>query len=484
MPQIYDTVIRGGQVVDGSGSPAFSADVAINDGLIVRVGDLSGVEGRQEVAAEGLTITPGFIDAHTHDDRELLSNRAMTPKVSQGVTTVIGGNCGISLSPMDPDRASVPVPPLDLLDATGDWYRFKSFRDYLTALRRQPAATNCAMLVGHTNLRVLEVADLSRPASLPEILRMRARVEEAIEAGAIGASTGLAYAPAIAASTEEVIEVCRPLTAAQALYCTHMRDEGDQIVESLAETFRIGRELGVPVVISHHKLVGAANHGRSVQTLEIIRKQMREQPVCLDCYPYNASSTVLTQALVANASTTLVTWSKAYLQYAGRDITDVARELECSVTEAVDRLQPAGAAYFRMDDEDVNRILAFEPTMIGSDGLPHDQTPHPRLWGTFPRVLGHHSRSLKLFSFETAVHKMTGLTASRFGLENRGVVREGAHADVVLLNAETVMDRATFKEPTRPAVGIHTVWTNGIAVWESGRTTGNRPGQVLRRDPR
>ncbi|AZY48467.1 D-aminoacylase [Bordetella avium] len=481
MPPLYDTVIRGSQVIDGTGSPAIAADVAIQDGFIVKIGDLSGVQGRNELAADGLTLAPGFIDAHTHDDRELLSNGAMTPKVSQGVTTVIGGNCGISLAPMAAGLTAAPVPPLDLLDATGDWYRFKTFRAYLAALQEQPAATNCAMLVGHTNLRVLEVSDLSRPASGPEVLRMRAHVQEALEAGAIGASTGLAYAPAMAASTEEVIEVCRPLTAAQGLYCTHMRDEGDHIVDALSETFRVGKELGVPVVISHHKLVGAANHGRSVQTLDIIRQQMKAQAICLDCYPYNASSTVLTQTLVANAATTLVTWSKPYPQYSGRDIKDIARELECSVAEAVDRLQPAGAAYFRMDDGDVNRILAFEPTMIGSDGLPHDQTPHPRLWGTFARVLGHHSRSLKLFSFEAAVHKMTGLTASRFGLKNRGVIREGAHADLVLLNAETVIDRATFKEPTRPPIGIHTVWTNGVPVWEAGRTTGKRPGQVLRR---
>jgi len=483
MTHTYDTLIRGATVVDGTGRPGFLADIALEGGMIARIGDLSGARGRAEMVATGLTVTPGFIDAHTHDDRELLTNGAMAPKVSQGVTTVIGGNCGVSLAPMMPPSASGPVPPLDLLDATGDWFRYKKFGDYLQALNDAPAATNCAMLVGHTNLRVIDVADLHRPANHAEILRMQSRVAEAIEAGAIGVSTGLAYAPAIAASTEEVIEVCRPLTQANALYCTHMRDEGDQIAASLEETFRIGQALNVPVVISHHKLVGAANHGRSTETLDVIRKQMAQQPVCLDCYPYNASSTVLTHTLATNASRVIVTWSKARPEFAGKDLPDVARDMGCSIAQAIDQLQPAGAVYFRMDEADVNRILTFGPTMIGSDGLPHDVKPHPRLWGTFPRVLGHHSRTLGLFPLETAVHKMTGLTASQFGLENRGVLREGAHADIVLLDANRIIDCATFDEPTRPAIGIHTVWTNGVPVWKNGRATGNRSGHVLRRVP-
>lgn len=479
----YDTVIRNASVVDGTGAPRFDADVAIAGGRIARIGELDGARGRDEVDGRGLTVTPGFIDSHTHDDRELLSRGDMTPKVSQGVTTVIGGNCGVSLAPMRYQLGTVPTPPLDLLDATGEWSRYQRFSEYLQALGDSPAATNCAMLVGHTNLRVLEMSDLNRPAEAAEIARMRSRVAEALEAGAIGVSTGLAYAPAAAATTEEVIEVCRPLSAVQGLYCTHMRDEGDTVVDSLEETFRIGRELGVPVVISHHKLVGKANHGRSVETLEIIKSRMAYQPVCLDCYPYNASSTVLTHTLVNNASRTLVTWSRALPQFAGRDLEEVAREMGCAVSEAVDRLQPAGAVYFRMDDADVHRILQFADTMIGSDGLPHDERPHPRLWGTFPRVLGLHCREMGLFSLETAVHKMTGLTAAKFGLADRGVLREGAPADLVLLDANSVIDRATFAQPTTPSTGIHRVWTNGLPVWRDGRATGLRPGQVLRRTP-
>lgn len=256
-------------------------------------------------STRGLVLAPGFIDAHTHDDRAMLSDGAMAPKVSQGVTTVIGGNCGISLAPRPPRV----VPPLDLLDGDGGWFRYERYGDYLQALREQPAATNCAMLLGHITLRVAAVPDLEREAAPAEIAVMRARVEEALEAGAIGVSTGLAYAPSRAASTQEVIEVCRPLRAHGGIFTTHLRDEGDTVMDCLEETFHIGRELGVPVVISHHKVVGQANHGRSVQTLARIAEQMKTQPVCLDCYPYNASSTILEQALVDGAARVIVTRS-------------------------------------------------------------------------------------------------------------------------------------------------------------------------------
>lgn len=481
MQPTYDVVIRHVEIVDGTGAARFDGDIGINGDRIARLGDLGGAAGRQDIDGRGLVAAPGFIDAHTHDDRVMLSAGEMVPKVSQGVTTVIGGNCGISLAPMPQPAPATITPPLDLLDNTGEWYRYARYGDYLQALRDQPAATNCAMLVGHSTLRVITMDDLSRPANDAEIAAMRGHVEEALASGAIGVSTGLAYAPAFAATAEEIIEVCRPLTTYGALYCTHMRDEGDEIMASLEETFRIGRELSVPVVISHHKLAGASNYGRSVQTLQRISEAMKQQPVCLDCYPYSASSTILTYKHALSASRTLVTWSKSLPQYAGRDLDELARELGCSVEQTVERLLPAGAIYFRMDDADVQRILQFDDTMIGSDGLPHDEQPHPRLWGTFPRVLGHYGRGLGLFTLEKAVHKMTGLTADRFGLVDRGVLREGAYADITLFNAETVDEAATFAKPIAPSIGIDTVLVNGAVVWQDGRASGARPGQVLRR---
>jgi N-acyl-D-amino-acid deacylase len=481
MQQVFDLLIRNAEIVDGTGAPRFAGDIGVRGDRIERIGDLAGATGRTEIDLGGRIAAPGFIDAHTHDDRLMLSGGDMAPKVSQGVTTVVGGNCGISLAPMPRPIPNPVTPPLNLLDDEGGWFRYPTFASYLQALRQQPAATNCAMLVGHTTLRVATLDDYEKPATSAQIARMRSLVQEAMEAGAIGVSTGLFYEPAIAAPTEEVIETCRPLKDFNGLYCTHMRNEADGVMDSLEETFRIGREVGVPVVISHHKVIGQKNYGRSEETLAFIKRNMALQPICLDCYPYTAGSTVLSADRAATSSRVIVTWSKKLPQYNGRDLADIARAMGVDQDEAVLRLLPAGAIYFRMDEADVQRILQFEDTMIGSDGLPHDAAPHPRLWGSFPRVLGHYGRSLKLFPLEQAVHKMTGLTARNFGLPDRGVLKEGAYADLTLFDADTVDEAASYEHPIAPARGIDTVVVNGRIVWREGRATGERPGQVLQR---
>src|SRR4030088_1186192 len=440
----FELVIRNATVIDGTRAPRFEADIGVSSGKISRIGKLK-EKGEIEIDASGKIAAPGFIDAHTHDDRLMLSGPDMAPKVSQGVTPVVAGSCGVSLAPAPRGMPRPVTPPLDLMDSEGTWFRFKSFRAYVEALRAHPPATNCALLGGHSMLRLQTMDDLEKPASPREISAMRSMVDEALAAGAIGFSTGLYYEPARAAPTEEVIEVCRPLTARKGIYCTHMRDEGDRIVDSLEETFRIGRELGVQVVISHHKLVGSPNHGGSAETLPIIEKAMRSQKIGLDCYPYCASSTILSVSRVGPASKVLVTWSKPHPEFSGMELTEIASKLQLSVPDAVEKLLPAGAIYFSMDERDVQRILAFEETMIGSDGLPHDTKPHPRLWGTFPRVLGHYSRELKLFPLETAVYKMTGLTAGKFRLKGRGVLQAGAYADITLFDADTVIDQADFQ---------------------------------------
>jgi N-acyl-D-amino-acid deacylase len=460
----FDLLIRNATVIDGTRAPRFQADIGIRNGRIEQVGALEREKGETEIDASGLVAAPGFIDAHTHDDRLMLSAPAMAPKVSQGVTTVVAGNCGVSLAPAPRGMPRPVTPPIDLLDVEGGWFRFRTFADYVAALQEAPAATNCALLVGHSMLRVQTMADLDKPASPAEIASMRTLVDEALAAGAIGVSTGLYYEPARAAPTEEVIEVCRPLTARKGIYCTHMRDEGDRVVDSLEETFRIGRSLGVPVVVSHHKVVGTPNHGRSVETLPLIEKAMRSQEIGLDCYPYCASSTILTFDRTATSSKTLVTWSQPHPELSGMDLTAIAAQMGLSVREAVDRLVPAGAIYFSMDERDVQRILGFEHTMVGSDGLPHDAAPHPRLWGTFPRVLGHYARDVGLFPLETAVHKMTGLTAKTFGLRDRGVLKRGYAADVTLFDAGTVDAAATFEKSIQPARGIAAVLVNGMPV--------------------
>src|SRR6267142_990427 len=472
----FDLLIRNATVIDGTRAPRFEADIGVSSGKISWIGKLK-EKGEIEIDASGKIAAPGFIDAHTHDDRLMLSAPDMAPKVSQGVTTVIAGNCGCSLAPAPNGMRRPVTPPLDLLDDAGDWFRFATFRDYVDELAAHPPATNCALLVGHTMLRVQTMDHLERAASRSEIARMRELADEALEAGALGVSTGLYYEPANAAPTEEVVGVCRPLAKRKGLYVTHMRDEGDNVLASLEETFRIGRELGVQVVISHHKGAGAANHGRSEETLPLIEARMKSQRIALDCYPYCASSTILSASRASVASKTLVTWSKPHPEVAGMSLDDIRGEMKLSI----EQLLPAGAIYFSMDEADVQRILAFEHTMIGSDGLPHDASPHPRLWGTFPRVLGHYARGLGLFPLETAVHKMTGLTARTFGLKDRGVLKSGMAADITVFDAGEIDEAATFAKPIQPARGIDSVIVNGAVVWREGKPTGARPGRVLRR---
>ncbi|MGE5791552.1 MAG: N-acyl-D-amino-acid deacylase family protein, partial [Bacteroidota bacterium] len=341
----YSLIIRNGTLIDGTRAPRRKGDVAVSNGRIARIGDLGDANAEVDIDAAGKIVAPGFIDAHTHDDRLMLSAPDMAPKVSQGVTTVVAGNCGVSLAPAPNGMRKPVTSPIDLLDAEAEWFRFKTFKDYVAALRAAPPATNCALLVGHSMLRVQTMGDLGKPASPAEIAKMQAMADEALAAGAIGVSTGLYYEPASAAPTEEVIEVCRPLARRNGIYCTHMRDEADRVVDSLEETFRIGRELGVPVVVSHHKVVGTPNHGRSAETLPLIEKAMRSQKIGLDCYPYCASSTILTASRIGVASKVLVTWSKPHPEFAGMELADISRKMSLPVEETIEKLRPAGAIY-------------------------------------------------------------------------------------------------------------------------------------------
>src|SRR3546814_146507 len=312
----------------------------------------------------------------------------MSAKVSQGVTTVVVGNCGVSLAPF---VATVrPPPPLDLLGV--DWFRFPTFAAYLDEVESKPAAANAVFLIGHQTRRVREMDDLDRPATGAEIERMKAHVTEALRAGATGFSTGLFYPPARAATTDEVVAVTEAVRPFGGLYATHMRDEGAGLEQSVEETLEIGRRADVPVVISHHKASGTPNHGKVAKTLLRIAEAAKQQRVSLDVYPYAASSTVLLPARLADASRVIVTWSEKMPEVAGRDLDDIAAEHGVDKYEMANRLVPAGAIYFTMAEDDVQRVLRFTGAMIGSDGLPHDPEPHPRLWGTFTRVLGHYSQ--------------------------------------------------------------------------------------------
>ena len=474
----YDTLIRNAQVIDGSNTPGYVADVALRGGRIACIGDLSGRRAAHEIDAAGRVLAPGFIDVHTHDDTVVIRQPQMLPKLSQGVTTVIVGNCGISASPVT--LRNEPPDPMNLLGNKAA-FSYPRFADYRTAVQAARPALNVAALIGHTALRSNHMDDLQRTATATEIQAMRLQLRESLDAGALGLSTGLAYASAFNADTDEVLQLAEELTAFGALYTTHLRSEFEPVLEAMDEAFLIGRTARVPVIISHLKCAGAGNWGRSPHLLAALEQAAKDHPVGCDCYPYAASSSTLDLKQVTDAFRITITWSTPHPQMGGRDLQDIAAQWGVSLVAAAQRLQPAGAVYYGMDESDVRRILAHPLSMIGSDGLPDDPFPHPRLWGAFPRVLGHFSRDVGLFPLHTAVHKMTGMSAARFGLTERGQIREGHWADLVLFDAEKVRDVADFNAPQQAAEGIDGVWVNGVLSYQQGGANGQRAGVFLPR---
>ena len=474
-----DLLISGARVIDGSGAASRFIDVAIDRDRIVDLGDCQHWQADTAIDATGLALAPGFIDSHTHDDLAVFKTPEIPFKISQGVTTVIAGNCGISLAPLAPDN---PMPaPFPLLGETEE-FCFPSVLHYRDALSATPAAVNLALLVGHSSLRLDCMADrLDQNADQIALQQMQSNLRLALQQGCIGLSTGLGYPPAQAASTDEVVQIASVLHEFNnALYVTHMRDEGDQVTAAVEETLNIGSRARVPVIISHHKCAGPKNYGRSTETLAMIdHARAQNQAVSFDVYPYIASSTSLLPEFVRDCVSVLVAESTPHPECNGKMLDRIAEDWKCTLEEACLRLYPAAAIYFQIDENDLERIMAHPAAMIGSDGIASMQTPHPRLWGTFPRVLGHYVREKKLFDLETAVHKMTGLTASRFGLENRGKIAIGNYADLVMFDPATIIDRASFEQPAQISDGIISVWVNGKLSWHDSTSTGIRNGLFL-----
>jgi N-acyl-D-aspartate/D-glutamate deacylase len=485
MPE-FDLLIRNGRVIDGSGAPAFRGDVAVRQGRIARVGAVHG-EAAREINADGLAVAPGFIDVHAHDDGALLST-PMDFKLMQGVTTDIVGNCGAGMAPRDPERP--PMPGVNFVlgaEVDGDW---RTFGEYMDAVDRGELAVNAGCFVPHGAVRYCAMGMERREPDERELARMRDDVAEGMAAGALGLSTGLIYPPGAFARTEEIIALAKVAAEHGGLYMTHMRDEGGRLIEAIEEAVRIARAAGLPLEISHHKAGGRENWGKTEQSLALIESE-REAGlnVNFDAYPYTAGSTVLAAMArrpEAEPDRVLIASAQGNPEYEGKMLTQIAEMLGVAPDEAAQRVLEADsgaiAVFFMMDEADVRRVLAHPLCMIGSDGIPSATgKPHPRLYGTFPRVLGTYVREERLFSLEEGVRKMTSLPARRFGLSDRGELREGLAADIVVFDPGTIADVATYEEPRQYPAGIEYVIVNGEIAAEDGKQTSVRAGRLLRR---
>ncbi len=477
----FDTLIRDVAVIDGTGAAPYRADVGIRGERIAAIGRLAGAAAGETVDGNGHCLAPGFIDVHTHDDTNVIRTPEMLPKLSQGVTTVVVGNCGISASPVTLD-GDVPD-PMNLLGGVAD-FRYPTFAAYAAAVDAARPAVNVAALIGHTSLRSQVMDDFARPASRDEIEGMRRALREALDAGALGLSSGLAYRNAHHAPSDEMQPLVAEVGAAGGLYTTHLRDEFEGLPAAMDEAFATARHGRAPLVISHLKCAGAGNWGNAPRALARLEDAAREQRAHCDCYPYTAGSSTLDLGQVTDEIEIVITWSDPHPEQARRSLSAIAADWGLSLLDAARRLQPAGAVYHNMSEDDMRRVLAHPLAMVGSDGLPNDPHPHPRLWGAFPRVLAHYSRDLALMPLAEAVRKMTGLSAAQFGLVDRGVIREGAFADLTLFDLATLEDTADYARPIAAARGIELVMVNGVIGYRTGQATGERGGRLLRRRQR
>jgi len=485
-----DLVIRGATLYDGTGAPPRRADVALAGDRIAAVGDLPAPADARDLDARGLALAPGFIDVHTHDDFAAVLHPAMGFKVQGGVTTAVVGNCGMSAAPWGVARAMAQAfHPGAALPA------WEGFAGYLAHLDAEPASCNVAALVGHGTARAAAMGGDARAPTRAELDRMRGIVREGLEAGCFGLSTGLVYEPGRHAATDEIVALARVLAGSGALYATHMRDEGSGLLDSVQEAIEIGERAGVPVQISHHKAAGREAWGLVRESLRMIEQaRARGLDVTADQYPYTAGSTVLA-AVVANAerfgradeAAVVIASAPGHPAWEGRSLAELGAAWDMPGIEAARRILDAEGfsatvVMHSMDEGDVQTVMRHPTTMIGSDGIPTlAGKPHPRLYGTFARVLGHYARDLGLFPLEEAVHRMTGLAARKFGMRDRGVVREQAFADLVLFDPDGIADVATYADPHHPPAGVERVWVNGVCVVERGAHTGARPGRALRR---
>ena len=527
----WSLLIKNGTVVDGSGGPAAAADVAIEGDHIVALGRDLPAEAARTIDARGLMVAPGFIDIHSHSDLAYDSCPSAESKVRQGVTTEIVGMCSFSPAPVAPGRAEM----------VREWaggigtripIAWETFPEYLEHLRRLGPSVNIVQFVGHGALRLAAVGPENRPPTRDEQAAMDRQLAQAMEAGAFGFSTGLVYAPSLYASTEELIALARSMARQRGLYFSHIRGEAATLEDAVREAIRIGEEAGVPVQISHVKAAGRENWGKMDRVLRMIdAARARGLDVTGDVYPYPAGSTKMDNLLPGwmhdggiskllerladpaarrraiqdclvdgerwRTGSGAMGWDEIMIatcrapSLPGLTLAELARRTGKAPAEAMMDLvleERAGVSMivFSQSEDNVGTALAYPHSMVGSDSLgltagpgPHDGKPHPRMYGTFPRVLGVYCREKRLFSWETAVHKMTGMPAAKLGFKSRGLVRAGFAADLALFDPATVSDAATFTDPHRYPGGIPYVVVNGRLVVDGPRFNALPAGRVL-----
>ncbi len=517
-----DLMIAGAMVIDGTGTPGRITDVGVVADRIVAIGDLTSVPADKRISGTGKVLTPGFIDIHTHSDFSLLFTPGMESSLAQGVTAEVVGNCGISLGlASGGELFSLERRGLERVGLGIDWPDMGGF---LERVESSGTAIHVATLAGHGTLRKRVMGIANRPPERAEMGAMCRLLEGALEAGAVGLSSGLEYVPGMYADVAEMAALAAVAREAGGFYATHLRDEGDFLVEAVDEAIAVAERAGLPLQLSHHKAERPPNWGKVTVTLErIAAARARGVDIQLDQYPYTAYQTALSTIALppwavggtpesmaerlrdpevrqrVRAEMTVVDYAAVVMascpphpEYSGRSVADLAADAGVDPRDWILDLLSLGegwisAVHHAMCEEDLERILADPFVMVGSDsvaaslhGSLAQDRPHPRTFGTFVRVLGRYVRERGVLTLEEAIRRMTSLPADRLGWTDRGRIRVGAVADLVLLDPETVGDVATFETPLRPARGVDAVWVRGDLAWADGSATGSRSGRVLR----